>query len=465
MKTTKKALGTIRRVAACSLACIMCLITQGCELLFMAFIVGAMIEGEAGYNNYLDKEYLRSKYEQNMTSGELRTWNKHIQEIKRNMSPEQRRTFGELEREVKREIAKEKRALRELDKRDRQNRLAHERVGKKLEAKGISWHSSGFGDNNYNPSKVKNNTSFVGIKPATVRAVITLKKVSRADIVITGATEDGHDSAYHATGQELDLRKNTDLNSYIEKHYAYIGTNSVGHKQYQAKYGNIYEDAIDHWDVFVSVKPADLAKPDKPAKDKNKKMDANADPRLSGASWVNRYYGSNETSELESPFRENVDAFIAAMKDAGMTVEISATYRTKERQFLMYYSWLIAKKGFDPAKVPQYPGIDIVWVHHNADGTYSKKKSITAAKEMVTGFEIAYKPAEAEKSNHQYKRAIDMTIKWQAKSVTIKNKEGKPIVINTSPHTGSNNQLIKVGATYGVIKLREDPPHWSETGN
>jgi hypothetical protein len=37
--------------------------------------------------------------------------------------------------------------------------------------------------------------------------------------------------------------------------------------------------------------------------------------------------------------------------------------------------------------------------------------------------------------------------------------------IASGPRDGSNPELIKVGATFGVMKLVSDPPHWSDDGH
>ena len=36
---------------------------------------------------------------------------------------------------------------------------------------------------------------------------------------------------------------------------------------------------------------------------------------------------------------------------------------------------------------------------------------------------------------------------------------------SASPRSGANKQLQAVGAGYGVIKLKSDPPHWSSDGH
>ena len=38
-------------------------------------------------------------------------------------------------------------------------------------------------------------------------------------------------------------------------------------------------------------------------------------------------------------------------------------------------------------------------------------------------------------------------------------------IISTSPRDNSNPQLQDVGHSYGVLKLKSDPPHWSSDGH
>jgi hypothetical protein len=47
-----------------------------------------------------------------------------------------------------------------------------------------------------------------------------------------------------------------------------------------------------------------------------------------------------------------------------------------------------------------------------------------------------------------------------------RDASGKIVTIETTPRTGADNKrLHAVGATYGVIKLVSDRPHWSDTGH
>ncbi|MEP9361210.1 hypothetical protein [Sphingomonas sp. KR3-1] len=184
-----------------------------------------------------------------------------------------------------------------------------------------------------------------------------------------------------------------------------------------------------------------------------------ARPPLSGADWWNanqaQYPNSAAVADLIQPFRDNVTAFLKALKDAGATVTISATRRNATRAHLMHYSWCVAKGSVAPNKVPSVPGLAIQWDH----GDLAKSKA--GAQAMSDLFQIAFEPSLT--SRHIEGRAIDMTIGWNG-TLKIKDRQGKAREIATSPRTGDNPDLQKLGASYGAIKLLSDPPHWSDDG-
>ena len=183
---------------------------------------------------------------------------------------------------------------------------------------------------------------------------------------------------------------------------------------------------------------------------------------LSGSDWASKFPTSKDVADLVSPFREDVEQFLDALKTAGADVSISATYRPKERAYLMYYAFSIARDGFNPANVPPMAGVDIDWVHRNANGRVDLVASRNAAESMVEAYGIVYRPALASK--HSERLAIDMTISWSG-TLNIKNARGKTVAISSTPRSGQNGQLHAVGQSYGVIKLVSDPPHWSDDGH
>jgi|SRR3954454_20120564 len=183
---------------------------------------------------------------------------------------------------------------------------------------------------------------------------------------------------------------------------------------------------------------------------------------LSGAQWVARFPDGGATSQLAKDFRPGCEAFIAAMKAAGAGVAVSSTRRPVERAWLMHHSWRVHKQTLNPDKVPAKAGIDIDWVHRKADGTMDLTASRKAATAMVEGYDIAFQPAL--KSRHTEGRAIDMTISWSGK-LNIKDKSGTLVAISSTPRTGFNLALRKVGKSFGVTKHASDPPHWSTDGH
>lgn len=181
---------------------------------------------------------------------------------------------------------------------------------------------------------------------------------------------------------------------------------------------------------------------------------------LSGQAWWHanqaKYPNSNHLEDLEASFRQKATEFIAAMQAAGAIVSVKATRRSKQRAYLMHFSWKIAKGTIGPAQVPPEPGVDIIWDHGNS--TASKM----GAQEMVDHFGLVFQPSL--NSLHIQGKAIDMDVTWSG-TLQITNKSGVVVPIG-APHLGSSNTTLhSVGATYGVIKLASDPPHWSATGN
>jgi hypothetical protein len=183
------------------------------------------------------------------------------------------------------------------------------------------------------------------------------------------------------------------------------------------------------------------------------------EPTLSGAAWWHahegKYPNSTSVDSLSDLFRPRLKAFIAALEEAGATVNIEAARRDKTRAFIMHYSWLVANGGILPKKVPKLEGLSIIWDHGNL------KASKQGAKEMVKLFDMAHIAALG--SNHIAGNAVDMGITWSGK-LKVKNAKGKEVSIG-APRSGSKNTVLHtVGASYKVFKLVKDPPHWSHNG-
>jgi len=181
----------------------------------------------------------------------------------------------------------------------------------------------------------------------------------------------------------------------------------------------------------------------------------------SGKEWVSKFPTSTSLGDLKGTFASSANKFIDALKAAGAKVDISATLRPAQRAYLMHWSYLIAH-GTDPSKVPAMSGVDIEWVYKDKAGKPDTAASKKAAKEMADAYDIAYEPAL--KSRHTEGAAIDMDISWSGE-LTIATADGKSATIKSSPRDGGKKELQEVGAGYGVIKLKSDPPHWSSDGH
>lgn len=187
----------------------------------------------------------------------------------------------------------------------------------------------------------------------------------------------------------------------------------------------------------------------------------------SGAQWASRFRGSTSLDDLRGSFKGKAEAFVGALRAAGATVIISATYRPPERAYLMHWSWRIAKRGFDPADVPVMEGVDISWKHDDEEGKYSAQRSQAAARAMVDAFDIQrLGVAPALRSRHTLGFGIDMNVGWSGMLV-VPDAYGFIVEVGTLPRSGRNTQLHRVAASYSVIKYNRagrDDPHWSDNG-
>jgi len=188
----------------------------------------------------------------------------------------------------------------------------------------------------------------------------------------------------------------------------------------------------------------------------------------SGAGWVAQYPTSASVSDCAEPFKANLTSFIAALTAAGASVSIAATLRPAQRAYLMHWCWKIVNADADPQAIPALAGVNIAWAHTDAQGAYSAAASVAGAQAMVNAYGMQnLKVAPALNSKHIEGLAVDMSIGW-AGTLTINNKSGVAVEIDTAPKSGMNTDLHVVGATYGVIKFvggAADKPHWSDTGN
>lgn len=188
---------------------------------------------------------------------------------------------------------------------------------------------------------------------------------------------------------------------------------------------------------------------------------------LSGHHWVLQYLGANRLQDLRQPFRGYTEAFIGALRAAGASVTINATYRHPKRAYLMHWCWKIAKNRASPEDVPAMEGVSISWKHYDKDNKYSYDQSIEAARVMVRAFQMErLGVAPSLKSRHTLGFGIDMTISWHGE-LKLRDAHGHVVRITSLPRTGMNRELHRVGASYGVVKYNRsgrDDPHWSDTG-
>ncbi len=177
----------------------------------------------------------------------------------------------------------------------------------------------------------------------------------------------------------------------------------------------------------------------------------------SGPKWCARFPPSKSLDDLVPDFSDGVRAFLSQLSKAGASVSIADTYRPPERAYLMHWCCMVGGSGQDPHSVPPRPGVNIDWT---CGGSIVSARA--AARQMMDGYQIRF-PAALE-SRHTQRRAIDMTIGWQG-TLKIRDFNGQAHTISSGPRNGSNPELIRVGATFGVIKLASDPPHWSDDGH
>jgi hypothetical protein len=185
-----------------------------------------------------------------------------------------------------------------------------------------------------------------------------------------------------------------------------------------------------------------------------------ADSKLSGAAWWHanqaKFPNSRSIADLAPPFREKVQAFVDALKAAGASIDVASTLRNKKRAYLMHFSWKVAKDLVAANLVPGEDGVEILWDHGDP------AKSRAAAQEMVALFGIKVQPSLA--SLHISGLAIDMDIDWPG-TISIKTATGETVAVGPPGDGATNKALHTVGASYGVLKLLSDPPHWSSTGH
>lgn len=190
----------------------------------------------------------------------------------------------------------------------------------------------------------------------------------------------------------------------------------------------------------------------------------------SGVEWVKKFPDNARFEDLREPFKSNVKLFLAALKEAGISVRINSVMRPPQRSYLMYYASRIVSGEADPMQIPRFKDykqaanaedVNIDWT---CGGNIRLARA--NAQKMKAAYGIRKAVAKPFSSNHNKGLAIDMTLSpWFGIGKTVKNASGQPVVIK------SKRDMIEVGKTYKVfhwdIKPRpyDDYPHWSVTGS
>jgi murein DD-endopeptidase MepM/ murein hydrolase activator NlpD len=179
----------------------------------------------------------------------------------------------------------------------------------------------------------------------------------------------------------------------------------------------------------------------------------------SGLSWVNRFPTSHSLDDLKEPFKTAAKEFVAALRSAGVKVQINATYRPTERSYLMHYCAEISRGKIDPVVVPPWPGVLIDWAHLDSHGVPDKRAAKAAAQAMKSAYAIGSNPVgKPGYSNHNKKMAIDVSLsEYVGKRVL--NGGGEEVKLMTW------RDVEKLGDTFGVYWYGvRDRPHWSWNG-
>lgn len=178
-----------------------------------------------------------------------------------------------------------------------------------------------------------------------------------------------------------------------------------------------------------------------------------------GASWCAQFPTSDQLVDLAEPFRTKARAFLSAIADGvgHACYTVSATYRPPERAYLMHFACMLALGGQDPAAIPPMEGVAIDWT---AGGDRAAAKA--GAQAMIAGYRIAFPAALV--SRHTQRRAMDVTFNIPpAPKAPYRFRQPNGDTWSFGPL--DLQHLYNFGATFGVIKLVSDPPHWSDDGH
>jgi hypothetical protein len=239
-----------------------------------------------------------------------------------------------------------------------------------------------------------------------------------------------------------------------------------------------------------------------------------------GAHWVQHFQGSNLISGLTNNtttfpgnpnFRSNVERFLGELRRQNVSYDISSTFRTQKRAYLMHHCTKVMKSAsksstpfenptpYDPDREGVIDNCDgtpgcvgllpINWIFLDRAGVLDRRATAAAGAAMASphgGYNIAF-AAGFPARRHGVRLAIDVTItSWMG---TKTFNTGRPVRLpdgtlsSTMTITAQecprydehgniigyaefcNEDLWTLGASFGVIKLAEDKPHWSVDGH
>ncbi len=195
----------------------------------------------------------------------------------------------------------------------------------------------------------------------------------------------------------------------------------------------------------------------------NEIYETQLDNSFSGAHWETKYPAKDSLSELNSSFGNRLNSFLAALRKAGASVTVKSTLWPSERVYLMHWAYRIARQGFNPQQIPAFDKVDIRWWHGTPE--LSRK----AAEQMLKAFKIdKFEKAPSLKTHHADGQGLDMEVAWGG-VLMIEDAQGQKQAIKSSPHDGTNSELVAVAASFGVIMSGKHTPdgplHWSIDGN
>ena len=189
---------------------------------------------------------------------------------------------------------------------------------------------------------------------------------------------------------------------------------------------------------------------------------------LSGAywvSWVKTYAPtSKEIKDLKGSFQTGVTEFKRALENAtpkGAVVVVSHTYRSDQAAYLWHWAWKIANRKIQPKDAKPYA---FAWPTRSGDRMGPRE--LNRQRQGRRGHGEGFQPNKGQQVRAvpddaaPRPPAIDMTIKWTG-TIHVRKKDGTWVPVTFGP-VNANTKLHEVGASYGVKKLLDDAPHWSD---